>query len=67
MLQCDALAQPAPDHPYKLVTNLPYAITGKVLRKFFVDEERQPDILVMTLQKEVVEELVGTNKKQNAL
>lgn len=47
---------------YKLVANLPYQITGAVLRKF-LSEEPKPKLMVLMLQKEVIERVLDKNKK----
>lgn len=39
---------------YKLVGNIPYYITGKIIRKFLTSNHR-PSLIVMLLQKEVAE------------
>src|SRR3989338_4907473 len=40
--------------PYKVVSNLPYSITSKVLRKF-TEFDPKPTIMVLMVQKEVAE------------
>lgn len=47
---------------YKLVANLPYQITGLVLRKF-LSQELKPISITLMLQKEVVERILEKNKK----
>lgn len=46
---------------YKLVGNIPYAITGKIFRKILT-KENHPQLLVFTLQKEVGEKILGKDK-----
>ncbi len=41
---------------YKLVGNIPYYITGKIIRKFLTSVNR-PSLIVMLLQKEVAERI----------
>ncbi|MDP2593114.1 MAG: 16S rRNA (adenine(1518)-N(6)/adenine(1519)-N(6))-dimethyltransferase RsmA [bacterium] len=43
---------------YKIVANLPYYITGQFLRKF-LSTEKQPEMMVVLLQKEVAKRIVG--------
>lgn len=43
---------------FKVVGNIPYYITGALLRKFLT-EERQPELLVFLMQKEVAERITG--------
>jgi len=50
------------NYQYKLVANLPYQITGAVLRKFLV-EAPKPKLMILMLQKEVVERIMDKNKK----
>ncbi len=51
--------------PYKLVANIPYYITGALLKKF-LSEERQPQTLVFLMQKEVAER-IAREKKESIL
>jgi 16S rRNA (adenine1518-N6/adenine1519-N6)-dimethyltransferase len=48
--------------PYKVVANLPYYITSAVLRKILESSVR-PRLLVVTVQKEVAERIVGRPSK----
>ena len=41
---------------YKVVANLPFNITGRVLRKF-LSEEPKPELMVLILQREVVQRI----------
>lgn len=43
---------------YKLIANIPYNITGAVLKKF-LETDRQPERMVLLVQKEVAERIVG--------
>ncbi len=43
---------------YKLIANIPYNITGAILKKF-LGTERQPEKMVLLIQKEVAERIVG--------
>ncbi len=51
---------------YKVVSNLPYNITGKVLRKFMSYEPR-PLSMTLMLQKEVAERLVAPAGKMSVV
>jgi len=42
---------------YKLVANIPYYITGQVIRKFLSEEDRQPSQMVLMVQKEVAKRI----------
>jgi len=51
---------------YKLVANIPYNITGAVLRKF-LSQKPKPKTMVLMLQKEVGERIVEKNKKKSII
>lgn len=44
--------------PYKVVANLPYYITSAVLRRL-LEADRRPDLMVITVQREVAERIVA--------
>ena len=52
--------------PYKLVANIPYYITGQIIRTF-LSEHVQPTRMVLLLQKEVVERIVAHDAKESLL
>lgn len=51
---------------YKIVANIPYNITGILLRKIF-SETNPPSMVVLMVQKEVAERIVARNKKESML
>ncbi len=51
---------------YKLIANIPYYITGAVVRKF-LEEENQPSLMVLLLQKEVAQRIVARDGKESIL
>jgi len=51
---------------YKLVANIPYYITGQVIREF-LEAENQPESMTLLMQKEVAERIVAKNKKESLL
>jgi 16S rRNA (adenine1518-N6/adenine1519-N6)-dimethyltransferase len=51
---------------YKLVANIPYYITGEILREF-LSNRTQPEKIVLMLQKEVAERIVAKNGKESIL
>jgi 16S rRNA (adenine1518-N6/adenine1519-N6)-dimethyltransferase len=51
---------------YKIVANIPYYITGQIIRKFLT-AEKQPLKMVLLVQKEVAERIVAKNKKESLL
>lgn len=46
---------------YKLIANIPYNITGQIIRKF-LSADYQPEAMVLLVQKEVAERIVAKNK-----
>jgi len=52
---------------YKLVANIPYYITGQIIRKFLSEEKIQPNLMVLMLQKEVARRIVASDKKESLL
>jgi 16S rRNA (adenine1518-N6/adenine1519-N6)-dimethyltransferase len=50
------------NEPYKLVANIPYYITGALLKKF-LSGHHQPSTLVFLVQKEVAERIVKEKKE----
>jgi len=63
----DVLEQDIPslvgDGPYKVVANLPYYITSAILRHLLTSANR-PSCLVVTVQREVAERIVGTPERK---
>lgn len=51
---------------YKIVANIPYYITGQFLRDF-LSTDTQPSLMVLLLQKEVVERIIAADKKESIL
>lgn len=51
---------------YKLIANIPYYITGEIIRKFF-EEKTQPSLMVLLVQKEVAMRIVAKDKKESIL
>ena len=51
---------------YKVVANLPYYITSPVLRHF-LESERKPDVMIVMVQKEVAEDIVGRPGRRSLL
>src|SRR3989344_168888 len=48
---------------YKVIANIPYYITGQILRQF-LESDCQPISMVLMLQKEVAERIMGGKKTQ---
>ncbi len=51
---------------YKLVANIPYNITGAILKKFLT-AENQPEGMVLMVQHEVAKRIVASDKKESIL
>lgn len=51
---------------YKLIANIPYNITGAILEKF-LSADRQPERMVLLVQKEVAERMVARDGKGSIL
>lgn len=52
--------------PYKLIANIPYYLTGYILRAF-LEKPLAPERMVLMLQKEVADRIVARNKKESIL
>jgi 16S rRNA (adenine1518-N6/adenine1519-N6)-dimethyltransferase len=52
--------------PYKLIANIPYYITGIIIRKF-LEANNSPSLAVLLVQKEVAERIVSKNNKESLL
>ncbi len=51
---------------YKLIANIPYYITGAIIRNF-LETNRQPETMVLLVQKEVAERIVARDGKESIL
>jgi 16S rRNA (adenine1518-N6/adenine1519-N6)-dimethyltransferase len=51
---------------YKLVANIPYYITGAIIRKF-LEAKNQPKSMTLLVQKEVAERIVARDGKESIL
>jgi len=51
---------------YKLVANLPYYLTSAIIR-FFLENQPKPQVMVLMVQKEVAERIVGLPPDANLL
>ena len=54
------------DKKYKLISNIPYYITSPII-KFFLENEIQPKIIVLLVQKEVAERICANAGKLSIL
>ncbi|MCM2338929.1 MAG: 16S rRNA (adenine(1518)-N(6)/adenine(1519)-N(6))-dimethyltransferase RsmA [Burkholderiales bacterium] len=51
---------------YKIIANIPYNITGAILKKF-LEEEIQPERMVLMVQNEVAKRIVANNEPESIL
>ncbi len=51
---------------YKLIANIPYNITGAILKKF-LSEDTQPERMVLLVQKEVCDRIMARDQKESIL
>lgn len=54
------------EHGYKIIANIPYNITGAIIKKF-LSETLQPERMVLLVQKEVAERIVARDGKESIL
>ncbi|MCX6701876.1 MAG: 16S rRNA (adenine(1518)-N(6)/adenine(1519)-N(6))-dimethyltransferase RsmA [Candidatus Zambryskibacteria bacterium] len=64
ILNCD-LEKILPKH-YKVVANIPYYITGQIIR-MFLETNKQPESMTLLVQKEVAERIVARDGKESLL
>lgn len=51
---------------YKIISNIPYNITGAILKKFLT-EKNQPSLMVLMVQNEVAKRIIARDKKESIL
>lgn len=51
---------------YKMVANIPYNITGVILKKFLTTKH-QPNKMILLVQKEVAQRIIANDKKESIL
>ena len=51
---------------YKVVANIPYYITGKIIRLLF-EQKFKPELMVLLVQKEVAERIIAKKGRQSIL
>lgn len=66
ILHVDPLAQGLHELAYKVVANIPYYITGQILRHF-LSSLAQPSLMVLLIQKEVADRIVARDNKESIL
>lgn len=55
------------DTTYKIIANIPYNITGSIIRKFLSEVENKPSLMTLLVQKEVAERIVARDNKESIL
>lgn len=55
-----------PDGPYIVSANIPYYITGEIIRQFLT-AQRPPRAMALLIQKEVAQRIVARDKKESIL
>jgi len=51
---------------YKIIANIPYNITGAILKKFLT-EKNQPESMILMVQHEVAQRIMARDKKESIL
>lgn len=51
---------------YKVIANIPYYITGKIIKLLF-EQEQHPELIVLLVQKEVADRIEAKNGRQSIL
>jgi len=54
-----------PSRPYKVIANIPYYLTDRIIRRFLEDAPMRPSLMVLMVQKEVAEKIVAPNGKES--
>jgi len=52
---------------YKVISNIPYNITGAIIKKFLSEVENKPILMAILVQKEVAERIVARDGKESIL
>ena len=52
---------------YKIIANIPYNITGAIIKKFLSEIENKPELMTLLVQKEVAERIVARDNKESIL
>ena len=66
-LMCgDVLTMEIPEGKYKVVANIPYYITGQIIR-MFLETASQPETMSILIQKEVADRILARDNKESLL
>lgn len=66
ILEFDTNAYGLKPSAYKIIANIPYNITGAILKKFLT-EQNQPELMVLMVQNEVAQRIVARDGKESIL
>ena len=66
ILEFQASAYGLKPSAYKIIANIPYNITGAILKKFLT-EQNQPERMILMVQHEVAKRIVANDKKESIL
>ncbi len=66
VLRCKPKALGLKNKKWKLVANIPYYITGMIIRQF-LEDDCQPESMTILVQKEVAKRIVASDKKESIL
>ncbi|MCC7160770.1 ribosomal RNA small subunit methyltransferase A [Candidatus Nomurabacteria bacterium] len=66
LINDDILTYKVPAIRYKLIANIPYNITGAILKKFLT-EENKPERMILLVQNEVAKRIVASDHKESIL
>ena len=66
ILEFQASAYSLKPSAYKIIANIPYNITGAILKKFLT-EQNQPERMILMVQHEVAKRIVANDKKESIL
>lgn len=66
ILNFDIEKTPIKNNPYKIIANIPYYITGEILR-MALSKWRQPNLMVLMVQKEVAKRICAKDNKESLL
>ncbi len=61
LLEEDILKFNVPECSYKIIANIPYNITGAILKKFLT-HQYQPERMILMIQQEVAQRIIGMKK-----
>ncbi|MDD2907685.1 MAG: 16S rRNA (adenine(1518)-N(6)/adenine(1519)-N(6))-dimethyltransferase RsmA [Candidatus Gracilibacteria bacterium] len=64
---CDVLKYNPTFSDYSVIANIPYYITSPILRHFLYDVENKPEFMVILMQKDVGDKILGKGKEKTSV